>query len=105
MIDFTVVLKDLNGEDIIERNLAPDNTAKSKPLTLGAVAANALLAQFEDEKNLSGEEKVKRYGLAMRVVSSKDAALKAEEVAEIKKLVAKAYSPLIVGRAWGLLDP
>ena len=105
MIDFTAQLRDLSGEGIIERTLDAKNMERMKPLTLGAVAANALLAQTEEDKSMTGEEKVRRYSLAMKVVTNAEAALKAEEVAEIKKVVAKAYGPLVVGQAWKLLDP
>lgn len=34
-----------------------------------------------------------------------DPTLTADEITLIKKLVAKAYNPLVVGRTWELLDP
>jgi len=65
----------------------------------------ALLASYEDEKSLSGEEKASRYTLALAIHASVEPLdLKAEDVVLIKKLVAKGYGPLIVGQAWMLLE-
>ncbi len=59
-----------------------------------------------DTFGLSGEEKVRRAALAQRIYTSKEPlALKVEDVALIKKLVGKAYAPLVVMRAWSILDP
>lgn len=105
MTDFTVVLKNLDGEDLMEQSVRPDKTIVSKCLTLGSAAANALIMATDEDKGVSGEEKVKRYALAMKVISNKDASLKAEEIAKIKELIGRAYGPLVVGQAWALLDP
>lgn len=79
---------------------------KSPVLTLAIVAENALLASYQDETNLSGEEKLKRFRLAEKIASQKgDITLTAEEIALIKKLVAKAYNPLIVGDMVKAIDP
>ncbi|UCI06247.1 hypothetical protein [Mesorhizobium sp. B1-1-8] len=96
MIDFSTKLLDVDGTPIVENGV---------DATLGRAAANALLAPFADEQNLPGEEKVKRFELAMRVCSAKELTLPVEEVALIKKLVAKAFPVLIVGRCWAILDP
>lgn len=75
-------------------------------INLGTVAENALLANYPDEANLPGEEKMRRFTLARKIHDQrKDPALSAEEVALVKKLIAKAYSPLITGEAWQMLDP
>jgi hypothetical protein len=39
------------------------------------------------------------------VRQAKDAKLTAEEVKEIKDVVAKAFAPLVVGRVWEIIDP
>ena len=77
-----------------------------KIVMLAEVAQNALLASYQDEPNLSGEEKVKRFAIARKIEEQpKDPSLSAEDIALIKKLIAKAYNPLVTSDAWLLLDP
>lgn len=75
------------------------------PLTLRSVLCNALMGQYEDEKALNGEEKVLRWKLAQKVHSEDEPDLTVEDVALVKKLVGKAYGPVVVGPALTLLDP
>lgn len=90
------VLVDLDGKEI---------PSESGPATLCGVAVNALLAVFQDEQNLTGEEKLKRWELAVKVKNLPDPAeLSADEVVLIKKLIGKAYAPIIVGQAWQMLE-
>jgi hypothetical protein len=94
--DFTKPLLDLEGKPILAANI---------PLTLGEAVATALLANYADEQNLSGEEKVKRFLLAVKVHNATELGLTSDEITLIKKLVAKAFAPLVVGRIWAILDP
>lgn len=103
-IDFNAPLKNLEGDVLMDVNIDRNGNKTEVPATLGRISANALLAMTEDEKNMAGEEKVKRYDLAMRIIKG-TADLKVEEVADIKKAVGKSFMPLIVGQAWKLLDP
>jgi hypothetical protein len=81
------------------------NDENEKKITLRLIACNALQATFDDERNLSGEEKIKRFNLALKITKTDFPDLSAEEIAEIKKLIAKGYPPLIVGRCYEILDP
>ena len=74
-------------------------------LTLAVIAENALLQAYSDEQNLSGEEKIKRYALARKIADNPKTDLSAEEIALLKKLIAKSYNPLITGQSWHMLDP
>lgn len=74
-------------------------------LTVGAVCANALIATFADEASLSGDEKLRRFMLAQRIVTAEQVDLIAEEIALIKLLVGKGYGALVVGRVWAAIDP
>lgn len=98
-IDFTVKLYQLDGKPFT------DQAGKPVETTLGGVCEVALLSPYPDEPNLSGEDKVKRFSLAVKIRDKKDVSLAAEEIALIKKLVAKAFPPLYVGLVWQLLDP
>jgi hypothetical protein len=88
-------------EDTVLENGLP----KQVPATLSRVAATALIQAYADEANLDGETKVKRFALAMKVTGAKKLGLAAEEIAVLKERIGKAYGPLIVGRAYQLLDP
>ena len=98
MIDFTTVISDLDGGAI------SDGSEARMPFTLGSAAVRALVIPYEDERNLSPEEKFKRGELAARIHAATSLCLKSEEITLLKKLIGKAYGPLIVFRAWPLLD-
>ena len=94
-INFDQALKALDGQPIMN---------ETQQVTLKTVTVNSLLALFQDEQNLSGEEKAKRYVLATRIYANPDIDLVAEEIALIKKLIGKMYAPLIVGQCFNILD-
>ena len=105
--DFSAVIQDADGKPMAK---CSENTpACAVPTTLGDVASAALFATFPDENDarnpLSAAEKVKRAALALRIRSAGNVDMTAEETALIKSVVGKAYSPIIVYRAWALLDP
>ena len=97
LIDFKKVILDLKGDPV----KLPDKAE----LTLLSVCQESLMASFPDEQALPGAEKVKRFVLALKIGDSTlPVEITIEEAAEIKKLVAKAYGPLVVGRAWEILE-
>ena len=74
-------------------------------LTLRDVIVNSLLGEFEGEK-LTGEDKLERYKLAVKIQESKtEIDLPSKEVVRIKDLIGKSWSPLISGQAWELIEP
>lgn len=98
-VNFSQEMYDLDGKKLVEPPM-------SRPVTLRTLAVNVLMAAFEDEKHLSGEEKVKRYDMALLVHNSKDDLIdmSIEDVALIKRLIGQAYGPLLVGQAWKMLE-
>lgn len=102
-IDFTQTLTNLDGTPVVAQE------GKPQP-TLGTICEQALLATFADERDSTGKETIEakekfdRWKLASKL-NGTDVKLSAEELALVKKLVGKAYSPLIVGQAWSMLDP
>ena len=87
----------------LDGEILPD--MKGEPATVRGVAIEALFAQFKDEENLSGEEKLKRWELASKIKADPDPVdLTVEEVALLKKLIGKAYGAIIVGQAWKVLE-
>lgn len=101
MINFDATLKTLTGEDM----QIPGPNGATKPASLRVMAAMALCGTYQDEQNLAGDEKFRRGMLAMKLENGGAEQLKAEEIAEIKKLIGKAYGPWEVAQAWRLLDP
>lgn len=95
-VDMTQLIVDLDGKAV--------KSPEGKELSLRALCENSLLGMSPESK-LSGEEKAKRYALAMKVHGNDVVDLSAEEITKIKKVVGDSYSPLAVGRAYELLDP
>lgn len=101
--DFSTVLTDQSGAPLM---VAMDKTGTPVPMTLGVAAEQALFASFPDETTLSDQEKFHRGTLGLKIGDAKGTVdLPAEDTALIKKLIAKAFGPLVVARAWPLLDP
>ena len=89
-IDFSAAIKDFDGDAVKDGD---------KEATLGRVACTALLASYADEQNLPAEDKVKRFRLAEIAAKGGAQEMKVDDVALMKKLIGKAFAPLIVGRA------
>lgn len=98
-------IKDLEGE-IITTPKKKGKEIIEEDLRLSTVLINSLLANFEDEKGLAGEEKINRYMLAQRIKRKEKTTvdLTAENIQLIKPLVAKAYGISVVGKVWEILD-
>lgn len=93
--DFSTQLKSLDGEPLVNQG---------KPFTLGAAVIGALMTPFDDEAHISGEQKFNRYNLAVKINAPSAAEVSAEEIAQMKLVVGKAYGPLVVGQVFNLLD-
>jgi hypothetical protein len=90
------ILTDLDGKEI--------PSLSGEPATLRGVSTEALIATFKSEEP-SGEEKLKRWELALKVKKSEDPVdLTSDEIVLIKKLIGKAYGPMISGQAWQMLE-
>jgi hypothetical protein len=95
-IDFSAAIKDLDGDAVKDGD---------KDATLGRVACTALLASYADEPNLPAEDKIKRFRLAEIAAKGGAQEMKVADVALMKKLIGKAFAPLIVGRAFDIIEP
>jgi len=99
-INVATKLLDMDGKEI-PASAEPD----AEPVTLCKIAVEALMGIYKDEPDLSGEEKVKRFKLAMKLRDGDEPDLEVEELALIKKLIGKAFpSPLVVARCFDILD-
>jgi len=78
---------------------------KGEPMSFKFIVANALLGHYQDEQNLDGAEKLKRWQLAKRVHESDEVVdLTAEEIVLVKTLVAKAFVTPVCAQVWELLE-
>ncbi len=76
-----------------------------KELTLAEAALIALQQGFEDEKNLSGEDRMKRLMLGMRIVEGGVTEITAEERDLIKKVICKMFTNhFVVGNCLLMLE-
>lgn len=73
--------------------------------TAKSVILEALMVTFEDDRNLTGEQKIKIFLLAQRVQSGGEVDFTSDDITLMKTRVAKGFNALAVGRVWELLDP
>lgn len=96
---------DENGEQVKDEK---GNPVMDDPgMLLMDVCSQALLTPYNDEKDVSGDEKHRRYSLAKRIMQTPEGEktlVKAEEVTLLKTLLPKMYAPLVVGQAFDLLE-
>jgi len=112
-INLNRVLTDLAGDSLVDRVTEKDENGKvvkdesGKPatklvdVTLNRLAANALLHPVKDDQ---GEDKARKYLLAVKCYAADEIDLTAEEIVEIKGCISLAYPPIVVGQAWAILD-
>ncbi len=86
---------DLSGNQV----LTPDG----QTLTLANVLSTACVAPLESDRSMSGEEKAKLFEMALKVVQG-NSEFSIEDVAVMKRRIGMAYSPIVVGRSWKLLE-
>lgn len=111
-IDVTQNLLDLNGREMfVIRQACPTcGRPKEEPYlrTLRNTCTDALNEDYLDEQRSGGvpsDEKFRRHCLAMKIHNNDEPELAVEELALLKKVVAKMFPPRIMGPAWMLLDP
>ena len=108
-IDVTQQIMKLDGTPMITGKricqVCGQVVSEPEPMTIRLAATRALTAIFPDEQSLSGDRKVARFHLALKVTDENEPDLKAEDIVLIKKLVGKMYGPIVVARVWAVLDP
>ena len=98
--DVTRVLVNIYGEKMN----AGVKDGRTIQATLRWACVESLMAMFEDEKNLSGDEKLKRYRLASKIQKQDKPDLSSEDRTLIKQLIAKNFGPAVVGPAYEMLE-
>lgn len=88
----------------MQNNQIIDDTGE--PVRLKNLCINVLTSLTEEDKNLTADKKFYRGKLAERIYNAEeDIDVRSEDIAMLKKLIAKAYSPLLVMKAFEILDP
>ncbi len=111
-INLNKVLVDLAGNSLQDNTVKRDENGvvkdeSGKPVvelvdvTLNRLAANALLHPDKEDK---GEDKARKYLLAVKIYGVGEIDLTAEEIVEIKERISAAYPSIVVGQAWAILD-
>ena len=72
-------------------------------MTLGIIGTRALM-QMDPKAEEPGEQKVKDFQLAQKIVKGGEIEITADEATRLKHRIAKFFGPIIVGQAWPLLD-
>ena len=93
-VNFSQVLLDLEG------NALKDG---GKDVTLGAMAAQALLAADPNTPE-SGEEKARAYDVATKVYRGGEVELSVEDVSLTKKKIGQHMTAIVVGQAFRMLE-
>jgi hypothetical protein len=84
---------------------SPLEDSEGQAITVQSVCEQALVAQVPGE-NPEGQEKFRRYALAMRIRTQEGMPdLQAKDVVLLKELVGVMFGPLVVGQVWAILDP
>jgi hypothetical protein len=96
--DFKTPIRNLDGTTI------PISTTDPTPITLGKICEDALLANNLPGDTMAADDKRARFWLALKIHEGKEP-LSIDDISLIKKVVALAYGPLVVGRVSELLDP
>ncbi len=119
IIDVTKVLTDMQGDEIrcledyenvnfVDSQKTPGEQPFHKrkvSLTIRKCCVDSLLATTEEDKKLTGEEKIKRFKLAESIQDTDSVELNSEEVTLLKQRITLIFGVVVVGKAYELLDP
>lgn len=97
-------VKDAYGLNPSDPDFA-EKFGKCPDMTLGLAVSHALFAAYEDERDLTGDEKWARGALATRIKNAEAAELTDAELTVVKRLVGRLYNVAIVTWAMPLLAP
>ncbi len=94
-IKMETVLVGFDGDPVLKTD-----KKDSDEVTLRFVVCHALQTGHEADVHLDGEEKMRRFLLAQKCYKESVVDMKAEDVTLIKKLLARTYSPALLGPAF-----
>ena len=83
---------------------AKDLDVEGEPLMLASVIVNAMMASPERGDQDTGEQKLKRYRLGMKVLDGGMVEISNEDAVLINARVGQFYGPLVVGQVYDILE-
>lgn len=95
-IDFNKKFTNFNG-DVLK------DSQSQKELSLKDVCVEALMV-VDQKEEIGGEEKVRRYNLALDIYNGKKENLSSEEIVLLKELIGRYFSTIVVGQALKMLE-
>jgi len=102
-IKFSQELKTIEG-DSLQRSRRKGDEIVEVPATLRWAAVEALLTTASNEKT-TGEEKARRYELAIRIQEAhEDLDLSVDDISFIKNLCDAHFPPLVMGQTRRMLE-
>lgn len=103
-IDTTQTIKNLDGTDL-KAQVPGDEEGKTRleALTLKTVMVNSLMSNNQNDK-AEGNQKAKRWNLALKVQKEDVVELSAEQITMVKKLIGQGYATAVVGPAFTMLE-
>ncbi len=121
-VDLSQHITDFKGQPVVRKlsaeareeifnNLSKATLAEIEPrlvdedMTLESVILTAANAVYHDEQSLSDKVKGARYKICVKAALGGEQDFSSEEITEIKKVVAKMYTPMVMGRTFDIIDP
>lgn len=78
---------------------------EERDFTLRKACTEALQSLSLQGDTQDGEERYRRYQLAIKIMSEDAPDLSAEEITKLKRVIGLAFGTVVVGRAYEILDP
>jgi hypothetical protein len=107
-VPVTTVLLDIEGIPLRDAAIRDTDGKVLRPerdFTLRKACTEALQANGLAGDTLDGEERFRRYQLAVKIMSEDSPDLSAEEITKLKRVIGLAFGAIVVGRAYEILDP
>ena len=102
------ILKDFDDKPIIKSPEVKDSEGKvieKEVLFSVKEACMTALVNWQPSEKVAGDEKFRRFELAVKVKAAKtEIDVSVEEIALVKQLIGDLFSPIVVGQAWNALE-
>jgi len=101
-IDLNQELKKIDGTPLMQQEESSGSVVTlNKVITLKSICINAL---FGNEKDLSGDDKMKRYLLAIKIEKGSIVDFSTEEIVLLKKLINQFFPTIVAPQCCLLLE-
>jgi len=106
-LDVTRQLTNLDGSSLVQpgtRCTTCGHITDPEPVTLRVVLTTSLVTQTRDQKPIEGDEKAKRWALAIRIQQEDAPELALKELELVQRLVGEIQPTLTAGQVWVMLE-